>query len=310
MEPAVEIRDLSKRYNGVEALSDLTLEVRPGELIGLVGPNGAGKTTAFKCLTTLTRPSSGSIRIRGIDLAADPHRVRAFLGFLPEETPLVDELTVLEYLRYRMKLKNGSLKGGRTPDECLAICGLEERKDQRIATLSKGFRQRAGIAETLLGSPEILILDEPINGLDPDQIIHIRNLLVSLKSELTLLVSSHILSELDRICDRFAIISRGRLKAFGSRSELAASAAGKSRLVLEFHTAAPGIVSRLEALDAVESVRAFDQRDDALELLIDPLSPDPRPRIAEILKEGPTLPVTMNLIPPNLESLYLELTRE
>ena len=216
----IKVSNLNKNYSKIKAVSDLSFHIKKGELIGFIGPNGAGKTTTLKCLSTLTLPNSGKILIDGIDALEKPEKIRALLGFLPENTPLIDELTIKEYLTYRLSLKEYNKTSYRDVFECLKICDLQNEKNRIIGNLSKGYRQRVGIAEALLGNPKLLLLDEPINGLDPDQIIKIRKLLVSLKKQLTIIISSHILSELELICDQYLIIDEGNLKAYGTRNSI------------------------------------------------------------------------------------------
>ena len=216
----IQVTHLTKTFRNHAAISDLNFQVKAGEVVGVLGPNGAGKTTTFRCLSGLLEPSSGEIRILDLPVLSDPFSVRRLLGYLTEGNPLVEDLTVREYLNFRFHLKVDSPKDAATTvEKSLQICDLTEVADRVIRRLSHGFRRRVGLAESLLGSPRLLLLDEPTNGLDPEQVVNIRKLLASLKSTHTLLISSHILSELELLCDRFLILSKGELKASGGREE-------------------------------------------------------------------------------------------
>ena len=306
----IEIQNLTKHYGPVTAVSNLDVSIDRGELIGFIGPNGAGKTTTLKCLTTLIKPTSGSIRFNGHDIFSSPEQARQRIGYLPEETPLIEELSVREYLHYRMKLKVGNGESRLSVEDCLATCDLNEVASRSIQKLSKGYRQRVGIAEALGGKPEILLLDEPTSGLDPDQIIKIRNLLVSLKENHTLIVSSHILSELELICDRFLIIAGGRVKACGTKERIIAQSNGRQHIHLGLESNEPDIVSKLEQCPSIESVTQCPNEPFSFILSLTPGSPPPWEPITRLLRNNPGTITHLELKQPNLESLYLELTRE
>lgn len=304
----IELIHFSKSYGRFQAVNGLNFKASQGELVGFIGPNGAGKTTTFKCLTTLSKPTSGTILIDGLDTSKNASLVRERIGYLPEENPLINELKVQEYLEFRFRLKGGK---GRSPSQCLEICGLEEARKKVIGHLSKGFRQRVGIAEAMLGGPKVLLLDEPINGLDPEQIINIRNLLVSLKKEHTLVVSSHILSELELICDKYLIISKGVLKSSGTREEILARSALKNQIVLEAQAEKPEqILSGIRNLEGIESAE-FGGRDGKTFLIrICENTGEVRPALNRLLREQNASILKLDLISPKLETLYMELTGE
>jgi ABC-2 type transport system ATP-binding protein len=212
---------LSKFYGGKRALGPVSFEIADGETVGFLGLNGAGKTTALRILASDLRPSSGSIEVGGVDAVASPHEVRKRIGFLPENPPLYTEMSVVDYLKFA-----GELRGMTRVDlkrrlgEVLDIASLNEVANDPIDTLSHGFRQRVGLAQAIIHNPKFLILDEPTRGLDPVQIVEMRNLIHDLKQNHTVLISSHILTEISQTCDRLLVLSRGALVGEGSETEL------------------------------------------------------------------------------------------
>jgi len=218
----IEVTNLCKAYGRVKALDNLTFSVAKGEVVGFLGPNGAGKSTTMRILCGLTAADSGEAIVNGVDLAEEEGGVRRHVGYLPENNPLPEDLRVSEYLRFRARLKG--LSGGLLQerlDATLNLCDLRRTAAERlIVNLSKGFRQRVGIAEALLAEPKVMILDEPTIGLDPRQTGIVRRLLERLRGETTFLVSSHVLSEIESSCDRILIMNRGRIVASGTLAEL------------------------------------------------------------------------------------------
>ncbi|QJW96965.1 ABC transporter ATP-binding protein [Frigoriglobus tundricola] len=211
--PAIDVKNLTKNYGPVLAVDDVSFQVQPGELVGFLGPNGAGKSTCMRILTTWLPASSGYAWLSGFDVMYQSMEVRQRIGYLPESVPLYPEMRVREYLAYRAKLK-GVARAGRTAriDYCLAKCQIKEVRDRLLSTLSKGYRQRVGLADALLAEPPILILDEPTSGLDPVQINETLNTIKELRGKHTVLLSTHILSEVEKVCERVVIIDKGRIK--------------------------------------------------------------------------------------------------
>lgn len=217
----IELRGVSKQFGSVAAVRNVTFRLEPGEITGLLGPNGAGKTTTIRMATGYLAPSAGQVLIGGVDLAAEPGAGRARLGYLPESTPLYPEMQVEAYIRYRgalagMGRREAALAAGREIERCL-LAGVRR---QRVGTLSKGFRQRVGLAGALVHDPEVVILDEPGNGLDPAQIVQFRSVVSELAQKRTMLISSHILAEVERVCSRVLVIAGGELLADGSIATL------------------------------------------------------------------------------------------
>ena len=214
--PAIEVQDLHKSYGDHIALRGISFSVEAGEVVGFLGPNGAGKTTAMRILTSYFSPSAGSARIEGHDVLSSSIEARRCIGYLPESAPIYRDMRVHDFLNYIGQMRGmGTAERARGIDRVALQCGLSDRMDQRIDTLSKGFRQRVGLAQALIHEPSILILDEPTTGLDPNQIVDIRNLIREVGRHKTVLLSTHILSEVQATCDRVVIINQGSIVADG-----------------------------------------------------------------------------------------------
>ena len=212
---------LSKFYGGKRALGPVSFEISDGETVGFLGLNGAGKTTALRILACDLRPSSGTIEIGGVDAVADPHEVRKRVGFLPENPPLYTEMSVADYLKFAGELRGmTAAEVKKRLPEVLEIVDLGDVQNDTIDTLSHGFRQRVGVAQAIIHAPKLVILDEPTRGLDPVQIVEMRNLIHDLKQNHTVLISSHILTEISQTCDRLLVLNKGALAGEGSESEL------------------------------------------------------------------------------------------
>jgi len=256
----IRASNLSKSYGAKRALSNVSFEINDGETVGFLGLNGAGKTTALRILACDLRPSAGSIEIGGVDGVADPHEVRKRIGFLPEHPPLYQDMTVLDYLKFAGELRGmsrGQVKR-RLPD-VLEITDLGEVSEDVIGTLSHGFRQRVGVAQAIIHQPKFLILDEPTRGLDPVQIVEMRNLIHDLKQNHTVLISSHILTEISQTCDRLLVLGKGKLLGSGSENELAASESEIRQITVTIRAPSGddprGTVRKvLEAVSGVKSV--------------------------------------------------------
>ena len=218
---AIEVRNLAKSYGAIRALAGVDFKVGRGEVIGLLGPNGAGKTTLMKVLTGYLEPDAGDVRIHGIDVVQTPQHAQRCVGYLPESAPVYGEMLVQEYLEMMAALRGVSSERRRQRIiDVVRATGLTERVVQPIGTLSKGYRQRVGLAQAIIHEPELLILDEPTTGLDPAQIVEIRDLIKRLSEKTTVLLSTHILSEVEATCDRVLVIMHGTLRADAKLSEL------------------------------------------------------------------------------------------
>ena len=222
MSPALEAVSLTKEYNGVRGIEEVSFKVARGEVVGFLGPNGAGKSTTMRILAGLLSATSGRAYVAGIPVASQPDEAKRHVGYMPENNPLPEDMRVVEYLRFRARLKAVARRKLKARvEEVMELCGLHRKARRRlIGTLSKGFRQRVGIADAILNEPDVILMDEPTIGLDPHQILSIRRLIDSLRGRLTVLLSSHILPEIELCCDRVMIINQGRLVAAGTSASL------------------------------------------------------------------------------------------
>jgi ABC-2 type transport system ATP-binding protein len=252
METMIEVRDLTKYYGPNLAVSRLDFQVAAGEIVGFLGPNGAGKTTTLKILAGFLAPSAGTARINGYDCVTESLAARRSLGYMPENVSIYPDLTVAQFLRFAARAKGMEAKDEKAEvDRVVAACGLEGVRHTLVAALSKGYRQRLGLAQALLNQPPLLILDEPTIGLDPSQIVEIRQLIKNLEGAHTVMLSSHILPEVSQICDRVIIINRGQIVASDSPDNLSRQLGQGSRVLL----AVSGPVAEVEAaLQAVIGV--------------------------------------------------------
>ena len=253
----IEVQGLTRRYADFTAVSDISFAVNDGEIVGILGPNGAGKTTTIRVVTGFLPPTSGKVTVAGHDLVAEPIEARAEIGYLPETVSLYPEMRVSEYLAYRARLEGmGRSEGRRAILEVAERCLIDDVADRIIGTLSKGYRQRVALATAILHEPKVLVLDEPTVGLDPKQIIAIRELIRELGSRHTILLSTHILPEVELLCDRVLIIDGGRIVAQGTPESLQQQWVGNSVLRVEIKGAPEGAAERLAALDGVAGVGA------------------------------------------------------
>ena len=254
----IEVSHLSQNYGNRKAIDDLNFKVQKGEVVGFLGPNGAGKTTTMQIITGYRIPTSGTCKIDSLDVMEEPVRTKQKIGYLPETPPLYFDMYVTDYLSYVAGLKNCPKKDiPRLVDEVVAQTGLEEVKERLIQNLSKGFRQRVGLAQALVSRPEILILDEPTVGLDPKQVIEIRNLILSLKQKHTIILSTHILHEVEVTCDRVIIINQGKLVAQESLSGLIQKEQMKQnrRVQIKVKTLNEQLLKELKQVKGVEDVQ-------------------------------------------------------
>lgn len=260
MATAIAVRNLTKRYDNVTALADISFEVKPGEIMGFLGPNGAGKTTTLRILTGILAPTTGSVQIDGLDVATRSLEIRRRIGYLPEHVALYPELRVQEYLSYRASIKGVAIKDRRSRiTAAMEQCAVGDVRRQLIGRLSKGYRQRVALADCLLGRPKILILDEPTVGLDPHQIRQTRELIRELGRTTTILLSTHILPEVEMICHRVAIIDKGRIVVVDTPDNLRQQLTGTQVVHVELRGGAAAMeqaITQLKGLRELEvSVR-------------------------------------------------------
>ena len=250
----IDVQNLTKDYGTYLALRDVTFDVKKGEILGFLGPNGAGKTTTMRILTGYMPPTSGSARIANFDVFADSMEVRKRIGYLPETVPLYTEMSVWDYLDFAARLRDVSRRD-EAIERAMDMVNIGDRADTLIGKLSKGYRQRVGLAQALVHNPEVLILDEPTVGLDPRQIIEIRNLIKSLAQEHTVILSTHILPEVSQTCSRVLIINEGKIVAEDTAERLSARVRGADRVFLQVVQSTPEISTELEKIKGVLGVK-------------------------------------------------------
>lgn len=307
----IEVRDLTKRFGRHAAVDKLSFQVGSGEIVGFLGPNGAGKTTTLRMLTGYLPPTSGTVEVAGFDVFRNSIGARRKIGYMPENVPLYDDLRVREYLRYRANLKGlAGREAKNSVNEVIETCGLEGVKKKMIKVLSKGFRQRVGLADALVHSPDLLILDEPTNGLDPNQIRQIRELIKRLGEVHTILVSTHILSEVEMTCDRVVIIDGGQIKAEGTPQTLVSEMRAAGRVITEIQADPTLVAAALGKLEHVKRVTPTTEEDGwhRYELLVDS-GTDARERIQELVSQQRWPMRTLFRKTATLEDVFVELTR-
>jgi ABC-2 type transport system ATP-binding protein len=300
---------VSKRFGSVPAVDDVSFAVDRGQVVGFLGPNGAGKSTTMRMITQFLEPDSGSIRIEGTPLAEAGRDAKRRIGYLAENNPLYGEMLVSEYLEFVGRLRELGAERRSATEEAVAATGIESVYHRPIGELSKGFRQRVGLAAAILHRPDLLVLDEPTEGLDPNQRVEIRRLIGHLGRERTVLLSTHILPEVQFTCSRLLIINRGRIVADGPVDDLLSRAKGGARIAVE--AAGTGIAERLGALEGVQAVEPREAENGRVRLtLVTVGAEDLRPRIFELAKtDGWTL-FELHQEAGNLEDLFRQLTTD
>jgi len=254
-EPALEVRDLRKSFGRIEAVAGVSFRVAAGEIVGFLGPNGAGKTTTLRILAGIFPPTSGEVRVAGHDVMREPLACRRAVGYFPEYAPFYPDLSVRAYLDFVARLKRIPRRArADVIGRALAACALETVAHRRVGTLSKGYRQRVGLAQALLGDPPILILDEPTIGLDPGQVVEMRELLGGLRGARTVFFSSHVIAEVAALCERVIVVAHGRLVAEGSPAELRERLHRRRRAVLRVDGPPAEVAAALGAVPGVLAV--------------------------------------------------------
>jgi ABC-2 type transport system ATP-binding protein len=307
----IEVTDLTKRYAGRTAVAGISFAVKRGEIVGLLGPNGAGKSTTMRILSSFMPATSGTVRVAGYDVFHQSVEVRRRIGFMPENNPLYPEMRVREYLKYRARLKGlGWVRSRERVDTVMEQCGLTEVRRRIIGQLSKGYRQRVGLADALVHEPELIILDEPTIGLDPNQIRSVRQLIKSLAGKHTVLISTHILPEAEMMCTRMLIMFEGKILAADTPENLQQVMAGNSQVIAEI--AAPVEALRLAFQDILE-IEQFDVSAAEGEFMRCALTPregfDLRPQIFELARSRGWALRELTRSRHSLEDIYVQVTR-
>lgn len=266
----IEVKNLVKRYGSHCAVNNISFQAEEGEILGFLGPNGAGKSTTMNILTGYLSATDGTVRINGHDILEEPNEAKANIGYLPEMPPLYPDMTVREYLDFIYDLKKCALPRAKHITEICRVMKIEDVYGRLIKNLSKGYKQRVGMAQALIGNPPVLILDEPTVGLDPNQIIEIRSLIKSLGKHHTVILSSHILSEIEAVCDRIVILNQGEIVADDTAENLSAKFSKERRLEVRIDAPAKEVSSLIAGVPGVEKVAVLDSNENgAIDLAIE-----------------------------------------
>lgn len=311
---SIKVENLTKYYGDHPAVKDISFTINTGEIVGFLGPNGAGKSTTMKMITTYLTPTNGKITVEGEDTEDNSLKVRSKIGYLPEQNPLYLDMNVVDYLEYSAKLESvpkekidGSIK------KILKDCGLEEVKHMDIGQLSKGFRQRVGLAQAMIHDPQVLILDEPTSGLDPNQIIEIRNLIKNIGKEKTLILSTHILQEVQAVCDRVLIINKGEIVADGTPDELQNKFQGQVIIKLTIKKDdglnVDMLSHELKSIDGIDEVSLLSEDENQLYIEVHATKgKDLREEISKKAVEKKFLLLGLHQETTSLEDIFRELT--
>ena len=308
----IEINNLVKRYGDKNAVKGISFTVNDGEVLGFLGPNGAGKTTTMNIITGYLSSTSGSVKVNGHDILEEPELAKKEIGYLPENPPLYTDMTVKEYLNFICDLKGVAKEVRKNQlENIVAMVKISDVYDRLIGNLSKGYKQRVGIAQALVGNPSILILDEPTVGLDPNQILEIRRLIKALSSTHSVIISSHILSEIQEIADRVVIINRGKIAAIDTISDLSKRLSGQSKLLLTFRGPIKETITAIRAVKGVSSAvsRVADSRFSQIEITIAANdTTETRVAIFNLMARSGWPILELRSLDPTLEEVFLSIT--
>ncbi len=305
----IVVEKLTKRYGSQKAVDNISFRVKTGEVLGFLGPNGAGKTTTMKAITTFLAPDEGKITVGNYSVDEDADEVKKHIGYLPEDNPLYEEMPIIDYLKFVAQIEG--IEKGKVEEkvrEIIETCGIEAEKYKKIIELSKGYKQRVGLAQALIHNPEVLILDEPTTGLDPNQIIEIRELIKKIGKEKTVILSSHILAEVEATCDRIMIINNGKIVADGTASELRKKAQGKEILKVTIEDGNINtIYTSLQNLEETELVDILDKSGNIFEVQ-SKVEKSSRRAIFKLCVDNQWMLTQMSFIEAKLEDVFRELT--
>jgi ABC-2 type transport system ATP-binding protein len=309
----IQVDNLTKYYSDLCAVDQISLNIKKGEILGLLGPNGAGKTTTLRMLTGFLQPTTGSIHVKDFSIDEQPLEIKKILGYLPESAPLYHDMLVYDYLNYVADIREIDKDDKLNRIRQLAdLCGINEVMHQPISELSKGYKQRVGLAHAMMNDPEILILDEPTSGLDPNQIVEIRQIIKQIGKEKTIILSTHILSEAEATCDRVVIINRGKIVADGSTASLKEAAGNKKFIHLCMQNADfKSVDTALSSIEGITEIKRIEEADDYLDVQIDCLSSlDLRAAIYQKIKQTDWVVLDFHQQSQTLETIFRELTME
>ena len=306
----IEVRNLTKHYGDKHAVNDISFTVEDGEILGFLGPNGAGKSTTMNMLTGYISSTSGQALINGVDILEDPIKAKSYIGYLPELPPLYMDMTVKGYLQYIYDLKKCKLPRRAHLNEVMTLTKIGDVQNRIIKHLSKGYKQRVGVAQALIGNPPVLILDEPTVGLDPQQILDIRSLIKKLGKNHTVILSSHILSEIQAVCDRIIIINHGIIAAHDTTENLSRSISADHRLIARIEGPREEIIKALRNIPGIKYCRADMQREPGIyeyELEAEPGN-DIRRDLFAVVRDNNWPLLAMRSAEMTLEDMFLKIT--
>jgi ABC-2 type transport system ATP-binding protein len=306
----IQLQNLVKDYGLLRAVDHINFEINEGEILGFLGPNGAGKSTTLKMITCYLSPTEGNIHVKDLNVLNNSQEIRKMIGYLPENNPLYMDMTVYDYLKFVAEIRE--IKDFKVRlKEVIDKCGLHGVVAKPIQTLSKGFRQRVGLAQAIIHDPKILILDEPTSGLDPNQIAEIRDLIIELGKEKTLIISSHILQEVQAVCDRIVIINNGKIVADGATEELKSNFQNKTRLILNLIASEREIPEILNHVPEIQLLSTTPKANDEVEVLLEyDIKIDKRKEIYEYIKSREWILLEMSRERVSLEDVFRNLTVE
>ena len=305
----VVIKNLTKRYRGFKAIDGISFRINQGEVLGFLGPNGAGKSTTMKIITTYIAPSEGDVEVGGYSVINNPQEVKKLIGYLPENNPLYLDMPIMDYLAFSARLQGVTkAKVQQRVNEMVKVCGLGGEKHKLIGELSKGYRQRVGLAQAMIHDPQVLILDEPTTGLDPNQIIEIRKLIKEIGKQKTVILSTHILPEVEATCDRILIINKGQIVADGTPETLRKQAKGREVLRVKIEDGKEeDVMAALKSLTSVMSVETLSGRENGYEIQADKYASPKRDIFRLCVDKGWTL-TEMVPFETSLEDVFHDLT--
>ena len=305
----IVVENLTKKYGAQRAVDNISFRVKTGEILGFLGPNGAGKTTTMKAIVTYLTPNEGDIHVGNFSIHQNPDEIKKMIGYLPENNPLYSDMPVIDYLKFVAELQG--IEKAKIKDkilEMITICGLEGEKHKKIGELSKGYKQRVGLAQALIHDPQVLVLDEPTAGLDPNQIVEIRELIKKIGREKTVILSSHILAEVEATCDRILIINKGKIVADGTSKDLRKQSEGREILKVRIEDGEKNEVFKsLQELSTIGIVDFMKKDDSAFEVQSKPGISSRKEIFKLCVEKGWTL-TEMTPIETKLEDIFRELT--
>lgn len=306
----IEVRNLTKHYGDKKAVNDISFTVEDGEILGFLGPNGAGKSTTMNMLTGYISSTSGQVKINGVDILEDPISAKKYIGYLPEIPPLYLDMTVKAYLNFVFDLKKCKLPRRSHMKDVMTLCKIKDVEERIIKNLSKGYKQRVGLAQALIGNPPVLILDEPTVGLDPKQMVEIRTLIKRLGKNHTVILSSHILSEIQAVCDRVIIINKGVVAADDTATNLSNQVTTDHRVIARIEGEKAAVLQAIRGIEGLKYVRADMEREPGIweyEMEAEP-GQDIRREVNRIARENDWNILMLKTMEMTLEDIFLKIT--